>query len=209
MIGDKRSTAHVAEAAAERGFAAFNVNYTLATPENPGFPRQLTELRAAVRWIRANAAQLNVDPDRIGALGASAGGHLVALLALGSDGPLEEGSRIRAAVTWSAPTKLDSLRGWLGLAVQNLVGCLQLECPRREDAASPVTHVSPDDAPMMIVNGRREIVAASQARLLARRLGWIGVPHRLRIVPGADHGREHAAAALRPSFRFLVRQLTR
>ena len=208
MSGDKRSMERVATAAAARGLAVFNVNYTLARPGSPGFPRQHAELRRAVRWIRARAERLNVDPDRIGALGSSAGGHLAALLATAGHGPLDSGARIGAAVTWSAPTELGSLRDWLALAVGNFVGCLGEACDGRTEAASPVSHVTPDDAPMLIFNSRHEVVPASQGRALARGLARAGVAERLRLLPGDMHGREYTDRVLDDSLRFLVSRLT-
>lgn len=208
MSGDKRSMERVATAAAARGLAVFNVNYTLARPGSPGFPRQQAELRRAVRWIRARAESLNVDPDRIGALGSSAGGHLASLLATAGRGPLDSGARIGAAVTWSAPTELGSLGGWLALAVGNFVGCLGEACDQRAQAASPVSHVTPDDPPMLIVNSRHEVVPVSQGRALARGLARAGVAERLRLLPGDMHGREYADRVLDDSLRFLVSRLT-
>lgn len=208
MSGDKRSLARVAVVAARRGFAVFNVNYTLARPGRPGFPTQFAEVRAALRWVRMNADRLNVDADRIGVLGSSAGGHLASLLATAGRGSLGAGVRVRAAVTWSAPSDLVELRGWLGLAVKNFVGCLALDCPARERAASPVRHVSPDDPPMLVFNSTREIVPARQARALGGRLAAAGVPRKVRLLHGDMHGREYADWALRPSLRFLVRSLT-
>jgi len=208
MSGDKRSMERVATAAAADGFAVFNVNYTLARPGRPGFPRQYAELRRAVRWIRTRAEQLNVDPAAIGALGTSAGGHLAALLATAGEGPVDAGARIGAAVTWSAPSLLGDLEGWLGLAVANFVGCLT-DCPERELAASPATYASADDPPMLVIGSEREIVPVEQTRALARSLGAAGVEHRLRILAGERHGREYAGDVLPGSLRFLVRQLTR
>ena len=208
MSGDKRNMERVATAAAARGLAVFNVNYTLARPGSPGFPQQFAELRRAVRWIRARAERLNVDSDRIGAIGSSAGGHLAALLATAGHGPLDSGARIGAAVTWSAPTELGSLRGWLALAVGNFVGCLGEACDARTEAASPVSHVTPDDPPMLIFNSRHEVVPARQGRELARGLARAGVAERLRLLPGDMHGREYTDRVLDDSLRFLVSRLT-
>lgn len=208
VSGDKRNMAGVARAAAARGLAVFNVNYTLALPGRPGFPGQHSELREAVRWIRVHAERLNVDPERIGALGTSAGGHLAALLATAGDGPRSAGGRIAAAVTWSAPTTLDGLDGWLGLAVRNLLGCLAEACGGRAVAASPVTHATPDDPPMLIVHSEHEIVPVHHALGLAESLRGVGVATRLRLLAGDRHGRSYAHDVLNGSLRFLVRRLT-
>ena len=78
MIGDKNQLAFVARALAGRGYAAFAVNYRLAPAHR--FPAQIEDCRSAVRWMLANAKRFKVDADRLGAIGYSAGGQLVALL---------------------------------------------------------------------------------------------------------------------------------
>src|SRR4029077_5650098 len=76
--GDKTRFAAIAARLAEQGFAAACIGYRLL-PEVE-FPAPVVDCKAAVRWVRANAAQHGIDPDRIGAIGGSAGGHLVAML---------------------------------------------------------------------------------------------------------------------------------
>ena len=205
----RESTASIARALAGAGFVAFNVDYTLAGPGKPGFRRQPQELRAAIRFIRANASEYGVDPTRIGAYGSSAGGHLAAFVGATGRGRLTRGARLRAVVTWSAPLVLTrrALRTsshLLYLAAQYL-GCAP--CPRRARAASPPRRVNRGDPAMMIVNSSREFVPASQARLMARRLGAAGIAHRLLIVPGRLHSPSYSGRTLRPSIAFLRRRL--
>jgi acetyl esterase/lipase len=207
-FGDRRRMEGVSMALAQAGFVAFNVNYTLAAWWRPGFPAQLRELRAAVRWVRRNAVRFRVDPKRIGALGSSAGAHLAGLLAVAAHGPLDAGARIGAAVTWSAPfdlTRLDVPA--LAVAVDTLLGCSPGSCARRRAAASPSAHVSRDDSPMLIVNSQRELVPIEQAEEMAARLASASVAHTLWSMPGSDHARSYAAVALEPSIAFLRRRL--
>jgi pectinesterase len=100
-FGARRRMEGVATALAQRGLAAFNVGYTLAAPGLPGFPRQLGELTAAIRWVRRHAGRFGVDPAQVEALGSSAGAQLAAL---SGRGRLEAGARVRAAVAWSGPS---------------------------------------------------------------------------------------------------------
>ena len=86
--GDKRDFAVEARRLAAAGLVAFSVNYRLDTM--PAFPAQVDDVQAAVRWVRGHADDYGVDPARIGALGASAGGHLVAMLATLGQGPLDQ-----------------------------------------------------------------------------------------------------------------------
>ena len=99
-------------ALAEKGFAALNIEYRLA--HEAKFPAGIQDCNAAVRFLRANASSLNIDPERIGAVGGSAGGHLVGLMATGSDigalqgngGHAKFSSRIQAAVVMAGPLEI-------------------------------------------------------------------------------------------------------
>lgn len=204
--GDKLALTNASRSLAAAGFVAVNVNYTLATPGRPGYPRQVDELRAAVRWVRRRARSLGVDPRRIGALGSSAGAHLISLLATTGRGPLTRGSRLGAVVAWSPPTDLARLRQrYLRVRIAGFLGCRL--CARRSAAASPLTHVTPDDPPMMIVNSRRELIPTSQARRMAGRLRAAGVPSRLWVLPGTLHAPRYSPTTLGPAVRFLSRRL--
>jgi acetyl esterase len=206
--GDRTRTEPIAVALARAGFVAVNVGYTLVTPERPGYRRQPREIRAAVRYVRANAAELGVDPTRIASFGSSAGGHLAALVATAARGPLADGSRVRAVVTWSAPLTIrpPALRSAPRLRshAAEYVGCYP--CARRAGAASPLFRVSADDPPMLIVNSRRERVPAVQAVRIARRLRRARVPRRLLLLPGRVHS-QYADRALGPTIAFLRRRL--
>ena len=73
---------------AKHGFALFAINYRLSKPGAKSYPAAVYDVKAAVQYLRANAAQLNIDPERIGMMGDSAGAHLVSLVALAGDDPL-------------------------------------------------------------------------------------------------------------------------
>jgi acetyl esterase/lipase len=102
--GRRALVAAQARAFAERGLAAFSIQYRRDAADV--FRDQVEDARAAVRWIRANAGAYGVDPARIGAFGSSAGGNLALLLGLLGEGPLDAGDRVAAVAEWSAPTDL-------------------------------------------------------------------------------------------------------
>jgi acetyl esterase/lipase len=104
--GDKARMGAVSRRIARSGLIAFSVNYSLARGSRPGFPAQPRQLRQAVRWIRRSSDRFELDPRRIGAMGSSAGGHLVSLLGTDGRGSLRTGARVRAVATWSAPLDL-------------------------------------------------------------------------------------------------------
>lgn len=204
--GDKESWAPEARKVAGRGWVAVSVNYRLDEPSP--FPAEVDDVQAAVRWVRAHAGELGVDPGRIAAVGDSAGGHLVAMLATLGEGPQDTGARIRAGAAWSPPTDLVALTagrggGWAA----RLIGCAPLTCAGTLAAASPVTHVDATDAPLFLANSTDELVPLSQARAMADRLAAAGVDHRLVVYPGARHALDFRDDAWAPTVAFLEEHL--
>ena len=206
--GDKARMSSVSSRIARSGLVVYSVNYMLADSSRPGFPAQLRQLRSAVRWARRSSKRFGLDRSRIGALGTSAGGHLVSLLGTKGRGPLHEGARVRATVGWSAPLDLGPLtETQMATSINIFLGCLSNPCPDRHAAASPMTHVSEDDSPMLIVNSRNELVPASQPRQMADRLSAAGVAHRLWLLSGSAHAMGYADRALERTIAFLRRWL--
>lgn len=179
-----------------RGYAFATINYRLSGAAT--FPAQIQDCKAAVRWLRANAAQYRLDPERFAAWGTSAGGHLVALL--GTAGDIETfddpalgnpgvSSRVQAVIDWYGPADFTVWSTSPGSAVSLLLGCTTTACPELAREASPVTHATPDDPPFLIMQGTNDrTVSPEQSRLMAEALLNAGVPVALRFVPGAGHG---------------------
>jgi len=171
------------------GYPTFAVDYRLA-PANP-FPAAIDDLVAAVEWLREpqQAARFGIDPDRIGALGGSAGGNLVALLGTRGIGPLDEGSRIAAVVELSAPVDLTGVAATDDfLPVQAAyLGCVPgVECPLAL-AASPSTWVDETDPPFLVAHSTDEMIPLEQARILVRALRGVGVDTTFVQVEGRLH----------------------
>ena len=192
--------------AARDGFVLASVAYRLS--DRATFPAQLHDVKAAIRWLRANAAELGIDPGRIGVWGHSAGGHLAALLGTTGDLPELEGesgspgysSRVQAVIPISPPTDFFAFPpGWGGAepyrATSKLVGG-PLETRREVVAmANPITHVRSDVPPFLIIHGEADdVVPVLHAELLADALQDAGGDVKLLRLPQADHGL--AAAAL-------------
>jgi acetyl esterase/lipase len=184
---------------AARGLVVVSVDYRLGPKAK--WPDQIIDVKCAIRYLRANASQLNIDPNEIGAWGQSAGGHLVALL--GTAGPRagwdvgaypEESSKVEAVVDMAGPSDLLTLgnQGDSLLVAETFVKLLgpiphkMLGADLR--AASPVTYVSPGDPPFLVMHSTDdEIVYPQQSNELSWDLGANDVPHQLLIVEGGGH----------------------
>jgi acetyl esterase len=201
--GDKTDVP--AEEFAELGHVVFAVNYRLA-PDHP-YPAAVEDVEQAVRWVRAHAQGYGVDPERIWALGGSAGGHLAGMLATAAGGD----ARVTAAVSYSGPMDLERLAAssaTVEKAVRQFLGCSDWNkgCRHCAREASPVTHVDAGDTPIYLANGTDEPIPLNQATTMAHALEGAGVTHRLRVVKGQDHSFQYRRRVLQPSTAFVVQQ---
>ena len=210
--GDKSGLAGIATAFAAAGFASFSVNYRLAPAAV--YPAAVTDVAAAVRWLRepAQVQRFGIDPARIGLFGVSAGGTLAASVAMTGEGSLEDGARVRAVATWSAPMALvkyavEATPAAPRSAVAVYLGCEPRACRSRVREASPLAHVDGSDPPMLLVNSRHELVPVEQPRAMAAALQVAGVDHKLLLIPGGRHAEQLGAVALRPTIAFFRREL--
>jgi acetyl esterase/lipase len=180
----------------DSGFLVVSLNYRLATTEIK-FPAMIEDVKCAVRYLRAHSAEYNLDPGRIGALGASAGGHLAALLGT-SDASAgfdvgeypDPSSRVQAVVTLSGLSDFTVVvEGGVAMAIYYAFGAVAGTNNALLAPASPVTYVTPDDPPFLIIHGDQDgVVPLEQATILDERLRAAGVPSTLVIVKGGDHG---------------------
>ena len=182
---------------ARRGYVAASPQYRFCPRDR--FPAQLLDVKAAVRFLRSNAKGLKVNPERIGAMGFSAGGHLALLLGLtgpgdGFDGVESRGvtsSRVEAVVDFYGPTDL-SARDFSDTAesfVTCLTGLPAEENPELAAKASPTTYVGSGDVPILAFHGARDdLVPPSQAYVLMQKLSAAGVPGRFEFVLDAGPG---------------------
>jgi acetyl esterase/lipase len=181
---------------ARHGFVVFVPDYRLARVGQPGWPGAMQDLRQAIRWIRSHAEAFHVDPNRIVAMGSSAGGHLAALVGTipAEAMPGEVSCRVQAVVSLYGPSDLVALSRTRRLSDDPLsvfIGAPSAGSSAELDAASPARHVSQDDAPMLLIHGSDDDwVPLSQSEDMALLLERAGVRHQLLIVPGARHGFE-------------------
>jgi len=186
----------------KEGYAVASINYRLS--RHAVFPAQIQDAKAAIRWLRAHAHEHGIDPDRIGVWGSSAGGHLVALL--GTTGTVKEfdtgeylevSNRVQAVCDWFGPTDFTRMNQFPGTMDHDapdspesqLLGGPVQENRDKAARANPVTYVTKDDPPFLIMHGDKDpLVPLNQSELLADALKQAGVEVTFHIVPGAGHG---------------------
>ncbi len=189
LSGDKNQLRGYATGLAESGIAAFAINYRLAPKHK--HPAQIEDCRDAIRWLRVESKKYKVDPDRIGAVGYSAGGHLVSLLATtgldAANDPKKIGTRIRAAVAGGAPVDFRDVPENLGL-FNYWLGDTRAKLPKIYQDASPAAHVTADDAPIFFYHGTKDwLVPDKPARALSQALEAKGIATGFHVVKNADH----------------------
>lgn len=198
---------------AAQGFLVAAVNYRLAPRYK--FPAMIDDVKCAVRYLRANAAKLNIDPSRIGAWGGSAGGHLVALLgttdaSAGFDVGeyTDQSSRVQAVVDMFGPADLSGM--FPSSSARIIQGVFEIKTSAAETArlASPVTYMTKDDPPFLILQGDKDkTVPPEQSQILYDRLQAAGVPATLVIVKNAGHGFVPTGGAIKPTREELVKMI--
>lgn len=196
MKGDKEKFRPLAIALAERGYAVANVEYRLGTVAK--YPAGVQDCSLAVRWVRAHAARLGVDPARIGAWGGSAGGHIVGLLAAApgkflTDDLKDVSAAVQATCIMAGPTNLadeqfvEALRRakeksnsyqWLGK--------LYDDAPDLYRDASPLTHFTGATGPVLFLTGDLDNPERDAAGLA--KLKSLGVATQQVILKDAKHG---------------------
>jgi acetyl esterase/lipase len=176
------------------GYAVASVDYRLTTTAL--WPAQIQDVRGAVRWLRAHAAQYGLDVDRFGAWGDSAGGHLAAFLAFSggvgtitvgsftldlegsigdSGGNLDQSSRVQAVVDWYGATDVLQMHFYpttvnhdgSGSDESKFLGGPIQDRAELAATANPVTYVDPDDPPLLIMHGTLDkLIPFNQSQLL-------------------------------------------
>jgi acetyl esterase/lipase len=176
-----------------RGFVVAAIDYRLI-PLYP-WPAQIEDAKCAVRFMRAEASRLGIDPNLIATWGSSAGGQLVAML--GTAGPsagfdvgqyMDQPSRVQAVADMFGPTDLNNMAdsNWFGqLVIQIAFGRASTA---EKAAASPVTYVASGDPPFLILHGTDDVlVRPHHSQDLAGRLEAAGVPATLVMVEHTGH----------------------
>jgi acetyl esterase/lipase len=204
----KRTAPGVAAQLLPAGYAVAGVS--IRSSSQVQFPGQLHDIKAAIRWLRANAAKYNLDPDRIGIMGDSSGGWTTAMAAVTGDASELEGavgttgvpSTVQAAVAFYPPTNFLTMDVWaLRKCGQSgchddatspesrLVGCAIQTCPEKVQAANPVRYVTASDPPLMILHGGSDpLVPHNQGEQMYMALNKACLESVFISLPKAGHG---------------------
>ena len=204
MRGDRIGTASGCISTARSGmYAAVGIGYRLT--DEAGWPAQIHDCKAAIRWIRGNASKYNLDANKIAVWGSSAGGHLSSLL--GTSGGVEElegnigsfknvSSKVNCVVNLCGPEDFmtalmfdaKDVPIYKDDAVSALLGGMATERPEAAKAASPLTYVSADDPPFFTFHGTKdERVSFKHAELIHTALKKVGVESYLAPIVGGGH----------------------
>ena len=199
--GDKKFYAPMGRALAAKGYSAFSINYRLLTSTANKYPAQLDDSQRAVRWIRAHADKYGVDPQRIGGLGDSAGGYLVALLGMrdtrdNSDAELASySSRVQCVVDFYGPADFTippdqaNKNPVAVFIIQNFLGKKAEEAPELYKSSSPIMYADKQASPFLIIHGSADpLVPLDQSERLYNALKAANVNVTLLSAYKQGHG---------------------
>ena len=199
--GDKgaRREINIGSNLARAGYVCVSINYELFKPNKPSWPQNIYDCKRAVQYLRVNAERLHVDPERIGSIGGSAGGHLAAMIGVcGPDAELEPpapypgvSSKVHAAVyMYGLANLLDWVcRGKQVFADQKaMLGASHKENRKLWESASPIFQADANDCPILLLHGTKDTTNYyTQSERFAKRLAEIGLEHECYIIEGAGH----------------------
>ena len=194
LVGDRKRFAHVASALAERGLAAACIEYR--TADQDAFPAAIQDVKAAVRWMRANAAQYGIDPEVVGTIGGSSGAHMALLVGLtqgiaefeGNGGNAGTPSGVQGVVAMAVPADLLTLSEANKLAVAKFLHAMPEEDNEKWRRASPANHIRRDGPPVLLLHGAEDdSVPPSQSIDFAQQYRQAGASAEVYILDGAPH----------------------
>ena len=202
--GSKKFMHPLAEGLVERGYVAVCSNYRL-TDVAPA-PAQLHDVFSAIRFLRENATDYGIDPDKIGVTGSSAGGYLAVMAAVFDSG--DKRTRPNAAVGMGAQTDLTSqhIQNSTVLNWSKFMGGFYREVPQKYLKQSPLNHLTQDDPPVAIICGEHD-KPSTRANAFRHKALQLGVPTSLTEISGAPHGllkaTEHRRIAIKALDEFF------
>lgn len=195
--GDKadRREIQICQTLAKAGIAAASINYLLFS-KTPTWPTNIHDVKTGIRYLRANAARLGIDPENIGTIGGSAGGHLAMLMAWSGDDarldpPLFPGvsTKVKAVVDlYGVPDLRQPLSKGKSGCGEPWIGKKVAEAPELFDLLSPVSRVEKNGVPVFILHGTKDTtVPIHYSETLVKVLKEKGAVYQYKIVDEAPH----------------------
>lgn len=213
--GSPRQFSRQAYLLAERGYVSVCIEYRLSSEAI--FPAAIEDVKAAIRWMRANAPKYHVNPDKIAVAGGSAGGHLALLAGTSADEPELEGtggnndqsSKVAAVVAFNPVSRLIGLENEV---VDMFMGGSYEDVPENFRLATPSTFLDMNDPPMLILHGRAdETVPYHDSEVFVNMLMALGVEVEFFGVDGQGHGwfnaHPHFEETSEVMFKFMDKHL--
>jgi len=226
---------------AQHGYSCFTVDYRLAPNydevqpgevvpvkpriDGPGYPAQIEDIKAAVEFIRGHAREFEVDPVRIGTLGASAGGTLSLMMGAESKQSHSQGWEVAASASWSGAVSFSvQAEATLGQELEPgsnhalytyVFGQPSADVNGSDDGdpsvpdlkeierADPYTHATNNSAPAFLGNSENELVPVDMPESYATELDQLGVPNQLDVFPGRQHALGLLPKARQPTLEFF------
>jgi pectinesterase len=193
MVNDRKESAHVASALAERGMAAASIEYR--TADEAAFPGAVQDVKAAIRWMRANAKLYGISPEVIGTLGGSSGAHMALLAGISNDHDLEGkggnnnvSSLVQAVVAMATPTDFLSLNAGGRSVVARFLHASPAQKPKLWARASPINHVKAGGPSVLLMHGTAdENVLPEQSSTFADLYRRVGNQIELVMLQKAPH----------------------
>ena len=208
QLGDRKFYRHWGNYLAKHGYAVFSMEYRLMKPGVKTWPGVVGDCKAAVQFVRANARDFGVDPDRIGMIGDSAGAHLSALVALAGDEPPFAGqypddpyadtpANVKAVIGFYgaydmvAQWEHDQISRPLDQITEKLLGCSPMVSRKAFFEASPLSYATADknSTRFLLIYGHEDDIVdpATQSEKFLTALKQAGFFARTIVVPGAGH----------------------
>ena len=192
--GDKGDYRFYTRHFAEQGYVVASIGYRLS--KEAKYPAAVHDVKCAVRYVRAHAEELNIDPERIGVIGGSAGGHLAMMIGYSSDVHRLEGdggwpdtsSHVKCVVNIYGPVDFTTEYGRSHDLTTSFIGKTYEEAEYLYQEVSPYFHLDETDPPTMILHGTLDdLVPITQADTLAAELEKLGIPYWYDRMDGWPH----------------------
>lgn len=196
--GNRQQLNALTDVLAKHNFVAITVSYRFAPTHK--FPAQIEDCKASVRWLRANAAKYNVNPDKIGAVGFSAGGHLVCLMGAadekagleGNGGNAKQSSKLQAVVSYFGPTDFTEKTWVEAIETTFFIPFIGGRFEEKKDAyrkASPIVYCTKAAPPFLFFHGTKDpLVGIEHSQKMEKSLKNLGVSAELVTMEGDGHG---------------------